>query len=153
MLFRSTIAPLAYGAYQAGALLSRFGGDLLVRRIGAAAVVAIGTCTGIAGLAIVVASPVPAVAIVGFFVTGLGLAILAPLAFASLAAAVPPAARDTAIARMNIANYLGAILGGGLIGAAASADHLRWAFAIPLVLVPVVLLAARSFRAADSAAV
>ncbi|MET0929442.1 MAG: MFS transporter [Aeromicrobium sp.] len=149
----TTVAPLAYGAYQGGALVSRFGGDLLVRRIGAAAVVVIGTCTGVAGLAGVVAAPVPVVAIVGFFVTGLGLAILAPLAFASLAAAVPPAARDVAIARMNIANYLGAILGGGLIGAAASADHLRWAFVIPLVLVPVVLFAARSFRTVDTEAV
>jgi len=149
----TTIAPLAYGAYQGGALVSRFGGDLLVRRIGAAAVVAIGTSTGIIGLLVVVTSPVPAVAIVGFFVVGLGLAILAPLSFASLAAAVPPAARDVAIARMNIANYLGAILGGGLIGAAASADHLRWAFVIPLVTVPVVLLVARSFRAGDTASV
>jgi MFS family permease len=145
----TSVAPLAYGAYQGGALVSRFGGDLLVRRIGAAAVVAIGTATGIVGLAGVVAAPAPGVAIVAFFVVGLGLAILAPLAFASLAAAVPPAARDVAIARMNIANYLGAILGGGLIGAAASADHLRWAFVIPLVLVPVVLLVARSFRAED----
>jgi len=149
----TTIAPLAYGAYQGGALISRFGGDLLVRRIGAAAVVAIGTSTGIIGLLVVVTSPVPAVAIVGFFVVGLGLAILAPLSFASLAAAVAPAARDVAIARMNIANYLGAILGGGLIGAAASADHLRWAFVIPLVTVPVVLLVARSFRAGDTASV
>ncbi len=146
----SGVAPLAYGAYQAGALVSRFGGDLLVRRIGAAAVVVIGTSTGIAGLVTVVAAPVPAVAIIGFFVVGLGLAILAPLSFAALAAAVPPAARDVAIARMNIANYVGAILGGGLIGAAASADHLRWAFVIPLAIVPVTLLFARSFRAAGT---
>lgn len=146
----TSVAPLAYGAYQGGALISRFGGDLLVRRIGAAKVVVIGCLTGIVGLATVVASAAPAMAIVGFFVTGLGLAILAPLAFAGLAGAVPARSLDVAIARMNIANYLGAILGGGLIGAAASADHLRWAFVIPLALVPVVLLCARSFRAADT---
>jgi MFS family permease len=144
----TSVAPLAYGAYQGGALVSRFGGDLVVRRMGAAAVVLIGTSVGLVGLLTVVVSPVPAVAIVGFFVTGLGLAILAPLSFAALAAAVPPGARDVAIARMNIANYLGAIMGGGLIGAAASAEHLRWAFVIPLVTVPVVLLTARAFGAA-----
>ena len=88
-------------------------------------------------------------AIGGFFTAGLGLAILAPLAFAALAGAVPAASLDVAIARMNIANYLGAILGGGLIGAAATADHLRWAFVIPLVLIPIVLLTTRSFRTAD----
>jgi len=92
-------------------------------------------------------------AIGGFFIVGLGLAILAPLSFAALAGAVPAASLDVAIARMNIANYLGAILGGGLIGAAASADHLRWAFVIPLVLVPIVLLLARSFRTADPAVI
>ncbi len=144
-----TVAPLAYGAYQAGALVSRFGGDFLVRRIGAPAVVAVGTTIGIVGLVTVVAAAAPFMAIGGFFIAGLGLAILAPLAFAALAGAVPAAALDVAIARMNIANYVGAILGGGLIGAAATADHLRWAFVIPLVLIPIVLLTARSFRTAD----
>ena len=144
-----TVAPLAYGAYQAGALVSRFGGDFLVRRIGAPAVVTIGTTVGIIGLGVVVAAAAPLMAIAGFFTAGLGLAILAPLAFAALAGAVPHAALDVAIARMNIANYLGAILGGGLIGAAATADHLRWAFVIPLVLIPIVLLTSREFRTAD----
>ncbi len=145
----ATVAPLAYGAYQVGALISRFGGDFLVRRIGAPAVVALGTTIGIAGLATVVSAAAPFMAIAGFFISGLGLAILAPLAFAALAGAVPATALDVAIARMNIANYVGAILGGGLIGAAATADHLRWAFVIPLVLIPIVLLTARSFRTAD----
>jgi len=64
---------------------------------------------------------------------------------------VGPAAVDVAIARLNIANYLGAILGGALIGAAASAHHLRWAFVIPLAIVPVVFLVAKQFRVADLA--
>jgi MFS family permease len=144
-----SVAPLAYGAYEAGALVSRFGGDFLVRRTGAPRVAATGTVIGVAGLAIVVTAAAPVMAIAGFFVAGLGLAILAPLSFAALAGAVPVASLDVAIARMNIANYLGAILGGGLIGAAASADHLRWAFVIPLALIPVVLIFARSFRTAD----
>lgn len=143
------VVPLGYAAYQAGALASRFGGDLLVRRWGAARVAAAGTTVGVAGLAVVVAAPLPAAAIAGFGVTGLGLAILAPLSFAALAAAVPTSALDAAIARMNIANYVGAILGGGIIGAAASSGHLRWAFVIPLVLVPIVWLTVRSFPGPD----
>lgn len=147
----TSVAPLAYGAYQAGALLSRFGGDFVVRSIGARKVVVMGTVVGVVGLAVVVTAVSPAMAIGGFFVTGLGLAILAPLSFAALAGAVPAASLDVAIARMNIANYVGAILGGGLIGAAASADHLRWAFVIPLALIPLVLVLGRSFRTADAA--
>lgn len=140
------VVPLGYAAYQAGALASRFGGDFLVRSRGAARVASAGTGVGVLGLVMVVAAPVPVVAIIGFFVTGLGLAILAPLSFAALSAAVPAPALDVAIARMNIANYLGAILGGGVIGAAASAGHLRWAFVIPLGLVPLIWLSVRAFR-------
>lgn len=55
-----------------------------------------------------------------------------------------------AIARLNIANYLGAILGSGLIGAAAAGGQLRWAFIVPLALIPFVLLVAKSVGTADS---
>lgn len=144
-----SIAPLAFAAYEAGALLSRFGGDFLVRRHGAVPVVRIGTLIGIAGLVGVAAAPVPTLAIVGFFFAGLGLAILAPLAFAAIGGAVGPDGLDVAIARLNIANYLGAILGSGLIGAAATGGQLRWAFVIPLALLPVVLVVAKAFRSAD----
>lgn len=145
-----SIAPLAFAAYEAGALISRFGGDFLVRRHGAVPVVRIGTLIGIAGLLGVVAAPVPGLAIVGFFFAGLGLAILAPLAFAAIGGAVGPDGVDVAIARLNIANYLGAILGSGLIGAAATGGQLRWAFVVPLALIPLVLVVAKSFRTADS---
>jgi MFS family permease len=146
-----SVAPLAFAAYETGAIVSRFGGDLLVRRRGDVFVVRLGVALGIAGLVGVVAAPAPPLAIAGFFVVGLGLAILAPLSFAAIAGAVGPAAVDVAIARLNIANYLGAILGGALIGAAASAHYLRWAFVIPLVMLPAVLLVAKAFSAADVA--
>ncbi|HEY5180333.1 MAG TPA: MFS transporter, partial [Dermatophilaceae bacterium] len=144
-----SVAPFAFAAYETGAIVSRFGGDFLVRRHGAAFVVRLGASIGVAGLVGVVAAPAPPLAIAGFFVVGLGLAILAPLSFGATAVAVGSAAVDVAIARLNIANYLGAILGGALIGAAASSHHLRWAFVIPLAIVPVVLVVAKEFRAVD----
>jgi MFS family permease len=145
------VAPLAFAAYETGAIVSRFGGDFLVRRRGDVFVVRLGTAIGVAGLLGVVAAPAPPLAIAGFFVVGLGLAILVPLSFAAIAGAVGPAAVDVAIARLNIANYLGAILGGALIGAAASSNLLRWAFVIPLAIVPVVFLVAKAFSVADVA--
>lgn len=147
----TSIAPLAFAAYQAGALISRFGGDFLVRRHGAVPVVRIGAIIGMAGLVGVVAAPIPGLAIVGFFFAGLGLAVIAPLAFAAIGGAVGHDGVDVAIARLNIANYLGAILGSALIGAAATSGRLRWAFVIPLALMPLVLVVAKSFRTADSA--
>lgn len=146
-----TVAPLGYAAYQVGALVSRFGGDHVVRRVGLVPVVVGGVLVGTLGYLGVVLAQDPAVAIVAFFVAALGTAVLAPLAFAALAAAVPARALDVAIARMNIANYVGAILGGGVIGAVAEGGALRWAFVVPLVLVPLVLVSARAFAGAPRA--
>ena len=140
-----TLAPLGYAAYQAGALVSRFGGDVVVRRVGARPVVVAAVAIGTLGYLAVVLAPTPAVAIGAFFVAALGTAVLAPLAFAALGDAVPERALDVAVARMNLANYLGAIIGGGVIGAVAGGGALRWAFLVPLALVPLVLLTARSF--------
>jgi len=96
-----SVAPFAFAAYETGAIVSRFGGDFLVRRHGAAFVVRLGATIGVAGLVGVVAAPAPPLAIAGFFVTGLGLAILAPLSFGATAVAVGPAAVDVAIARLK----------------------------------------------------
>lgn len=147
------LAPLGYAAYQAGALVSRLAGDHLVRRLGATPVVAGGTLLGVVGFLAVLLAPGPVLAVAAFGLAGLGIAVIAPLGFAAVGAAVPPEAVDAAIARMNIANYVGAILGGALIGAVAEGGELRWAFVVPLVLVAPILLLARSFRAADRTAV
>ncbi|MCX6406217.1 MAG: MFS transporter [Propionibacteriales bacterium] len=141
----SWLVPLGYAAYQVGALVSRLLGDQLVRRVGASRVVAGGAFLGVVGFAVVLAAPVAVLAVPGFLVAGLGIAVIAPLAFAAVGAAVPPEAADAAIARMNIANYVGAILGGAVIGAVAQGGWLRVAFLVPLVLVAPILLLSRAF--------
>ncbi len=142
------VVPLGYAAYQVGALASRVVGDQLVRRVGAARVVAGGAALGLVGFVGVVAAPDASVAVPAFLVAGLGIAVVAPLSFAAVGAAVPPEAADAAIARMNIANYVGAILGGAVIGAVAQGGSLRLAFLVPLVLVAPILLLARAFDGA-----
>src|SRR5674476_842355 len=52
-----SVAPLAFAAYETGAIVSRFGGDFLVRRRGPPFVVRLGAGTGVAGLVGVVAAP------------------------------------------------------------------------------------------------
>lgn len=145
----AALVPLGYAAYQGGALASRLAGDLVVRRVGAPPVVLGGTVLGVLGFAGVVAASTPVLAVVAFAVAGLGIAVLAPLAFAALAGSVRDEAVDEAVARMNVANYVGAILGGGLVGAVAEAGDVRWAFVVPLVLVAPIALLARRFRTAD----
>ncbi|MGH3423698.1 MAG: MFS transporter [Nocardioidaceae bacterium] len=143
------IAPLGYGAYQAGAVVSRLAGDQFVRRYGAVPVVRVATVVGVVALAAVVAAPTPWFAIAAFALLGLGLSVVVPLAFAA-AGSLDAADSDAAIARVNVFNYAGNIVGGALIGAVATAGSLRWIFVVPLVLVPVVLVVSRAFAPALS---
>ena len=146
------LAPLAYGAYQATSLVSRLTGDQLVRRWGAVPVVRLAAATGTVGLLLVVLAPGPALAIAGFAVLGLGLAVVAPLTFAAagvLAGGSTPAQRraraDALVARLNPFNYLGFVLGGVLTGLVSSAGSLRWGYLVPLVLTAVLIVLAPAF--------
>jgi MFS family permease len=93
------------------------------------------------------------VAVVGFFVTGGGVAVVAPLSFSAAARIAgegepDPVLRharvDAVIARFNQFNYVGALLGAvmtGLVGA----GNLRIGFAVPMVLILALLPLARAF--------
>lgn len=142
------VAPLGYAAYQVGAVVSRLVGDRFVVRYGAVRVVRTGTVVGLVGLALVVVSPQPWMAIAAFALMGLGLPVIIPLAFAA-AGNLPGTDADVAIARLNLFNYLGNIIGAALIGALATEGALRWIYVVPLVLVPLILLVARAFAPAQ----
>ncbi|MEU9866782.1 MFS transporter [Actinomadura sp. NPDC048021] len=141
------VAPLGYVAYQVTMVVSRAVADLAVRRSGAVRVVRIGGLVGVLGMAGVVAAPNAAVAIAAFAVAGLGLSVIAPVSF-SAAGRVDPTGLGVAVARVNIFNYVGFVLGAAVVGAIAplSADHgLRIAFIVPTALILVVFATAKGF--------
>ncbi|MFI0410938.1 MFS transporter [Actinomadura sp. 3N508] len=141
------IAPLGYVAYQVTMVISRAVADLAVRRSGPVRVVRIGGAVGLAGMIGVVAAPNAAAAIAAFAVAGLGLAVIAPVSF-SAAGRVDPTGLGVAVARVNIFNYVGFVLGAAVVGAIAplSADHgLRLAFIVPTALILVVFATAKGF--------
>ncbi|WP_425955569.1 MFS transporter [Xylanimonas sp. McL0601] len=140
-----TVAPLGLSAYLACQLLARVGADAQVNRTGPAWTVRFGGALGALGLVLVAAAPAPWVAIAGFGLTGLGLAVVVPLAF-SAADAHDPTHSGVAVARVNLFNYAGFVLGAALIGGIAEVSSLRWAFAVPAVLAVGVILLAPSFR-------
>ncbi|GCD19108.1 MFS transporter [Cellulomonas algicola] len=144
------IAPLGYAAYLATTLVSRVAGDPLVRRHGRAAVVRVAAVVGATGLVLVVVAPGTPVALLGFAVTGAGLGVVAPLCF-SAAGALAPGHADAVVARLNIFNYVGAVLGGVLVGAIGSGSTLRAGFVVPVLLVVAVAVVAPRFgrRSAD----
>jgi MFS family permease len=158
----NSAAALGYALYQATALFSRLTGDLAVRRIGAVTTVRIGAAIGIVGSVLVVTAPGPVVAILGFGLCGLGLPVVAPLCFSAAGAAVrahhldstpqqEASAVDSVIARLNVFNYLGVLLGAVLIGAIASAANYRIGFIVSVLLAASMVFLARGFAPASAA--
>jgi MFS family permease len=111
-------------------------------------VLRVGAVVGCVGLVTVVAAPGWPVAVLGFTVTGAGMAVVAPLSFSAAGriAAGSPAGTDAVIARFNQFNYVGALLGAVLTGVVGS-DSLRFGFVVPAVLVLALLPLARAFAA------
>ena len=126
-------AALAMAAYQITALVSRLTGDYWVRRFGEITVVRAGAAISVVGLLVAVLAQAPAVAIAGFFIVGLGAPVIAPLSFSAAGRLAPPDQTDAVIARINLFNYAGTILGGAVIGAVAWATDLRIGFVVPLL--------------------
>lgn len=138
------VSTVPYNVYMVMTLLGRGLGDLGVRRFGAVAVVRAGSVVGALGFAVVAVAPGAWVGILGFTVLGLGLCVIVPQTFAA-AGRLFPGASDAAVARLNIFNYVGFLIGSPLVGALGDAWNYRGAMLVPMVLVLVTLLYARSF--------
>ncbi|GAA4097465.1 MFS transporter [Nonomuraea soli] len=145
----AAVIPLAYAAYQATTLLVRLGGDVAVRRYGPAAIVRIGGAVATAGFAGIVFAPTQPLAIAAFALTGVGLAVVAPQSF-SAAGRLDPGGTGVAIARVNLFNYVGFIVGAALVGGLADAAGMRAAFAAPLVLAAAIIVLAPGFQPTTS---
>ncbi|MFG2414222.1 MFS transporter [Streptomyces goshikiensis] len=140
------LATVPYNVYMVTTLLGRAAGDVGVRRFGAVAVVRAGTVVAAAGFAVVAAAPGAWAGMLGFTLLGIGLCVIVPQTFAA-AGRLFPGASDTAIARLNIFNYVGFLIGSPLVGGIGDAWSYRGAMLVPMGLVLVTLLYARSFGA------
>ncbi|MGI8418338.1 MAG: hypothetical protein ACR2P2_19500 [Nakamurella sp.] len=114
----------------------------------------VGTVVAMVALAVVVFAQSWPVGLIGFFVLGLGVAVIAPLSFSAAAAiaregvddpATVRARVDSVIARFNQFNYAGALLGAVMTGI-FGAGTLRIGFAVPMVLIVGILPLATAFR-------
>ncbi|MBD3008090.1 MFS transporter [Streptomyces sp. 5-10] len=138
------LATVPYNVYMVTTLLGRSFGDLGVRRFGAVAVVRAGALLAGGGFAVVAAAPGAWVGMAGFTLLGLGLCVLVPQTFAA-AGRLFPGASDAAVARLNIFNYVGFLIGSPLVGALGGAWNYRAAMLVPMALVLMTIRYARSF--------
>lgn len=146
LLASASTAALGVAAYQGAGLVSRLTGDFWVRRHGEIAVVRVGAAIGAVGLVVVVFATGPTMAIIGFLVVGLGAPVVAPLCFSAAGHLTSPDRTDAVVARLNLFNYAGTVIGGGIVGAVAAVSNLRVGFVIPLVFAVALILLAPAFR-------
>jgi predicted MFS family arabinose efflux permease len=138
------LATLPYNVYMVTTLLGRAVGDLGVRRFGAVAVVRGGSVLAAVGFAVVAVAPGAWWGMFGFTLLGLGLCVIVPQTFAA-AGRMFPGASDVAVARLNVFNYVGFLVGSPLVGVLGDAWSYRGAMLVPMVLVLATLVYARSF--------
>ncbi|MDV5146511.1 MFS transporter [Streptomyces sp. SBC-4] len=143
------LATVPYNAYMVTTLLGRAVGDFGVRKLGAATVVRCGAVLAALGFAVVAVAPGAGVGIAGFTVLGLGLSVIVPQTFAA-AGRLFPGASDAAVARLNVFNYVGFLVGSPLVGALGDAWSYRGAMLVPMVLVLVTVVYATSFGSREA---
>ncbi|MFF3341423.1 MFS transporter [Streptomyces flavidovirens] len=138
-------ATLPYNVYMVTTLVGRAVGDFGVRRFGAVAVVRGGALLAAGGFAVVAGAPGVGTGMVGFTMLGFGLCVIVPQTFAAAGRLFPGAASDAAVARLNVFNYVGFLVGAPLVGALGDGWSYRGAMLVPMGLVLVTLVYARSF--------
>ncbi|WP_326629373.1 MULTISPECIES: MFS transporter [unclassified Streptomyces] len=138
------LSTVPYNVYMVTTLLGRAVGDFGVRRFGAVAVVRFGSVLAAAGFGVVAVASGAWIGMLGFTMLGLGLCVIVPQTFAA-AGRMFPGASDTAIARLNVFNYVGFLVGSPLVGALGDAWSYRGAMLVPMVLVLATLVYAKSF--------
>ena len=110
--------------------------------------VAVASVIASAGLVGVAFAPGEWAAIAAFAVVGLGISPILPLAFTA-AARHDPQHTGVAVARVNVGNYVGFVLGAPLVGVIAEFSSLRVGFGVLAVVALLMLLTAPAFGTRD----
>ena len=134
-------AAVGFAAFSGMMTLGRGLGDRLIHRYGVVQVIRVCGVTATAGIAAALATPVPAVAVVGFAAFGAGLSIVVPQVFAAGGRA-DPLRPGSGLAKVVGLGYAGMAAGPAVIGLIASRIGLRLALAILIALAAWIVLAA-----------
>lgn len=139
------VAGLGFAGMSVAMAAGRFAGDRVVERFGPVAVLRVGALIGALGMTLALATPWPAVSVLGFTLFGVGVAPVAPVTF-SAAGNTPGVPAAWAISRVTGIAYIGLLAGPPMIGFIAHHTSLTTALAIPAVLVAIIALTAGAVR-------
>ncbi|MGX1882167.1 MFS transporter [Streptomyces sp. NPDC055287] len=126
------VAAASTTAFALTMAVARLAGDRVVDRFGPVRTVRVGGVAATAGGVLVVAAPHPALAMAGFALIGLGVAVVVPLAFA--AAGRSGSNPSQAIAGVATITYTSGLIAPSAIGAVADATSLVVSFGLVTVL-------------------
>lgn len=146
LLASTSTAALGVAAYQVAGFFSRVTADFWTRKFGAVRVVLAGGLIATAGMLLTITAQSIPVALTGLGITGLGASVIAPLCFSAAAELSTERSLDVIIARLNLFNYAGTILGGVVIGSVLALTDARIALGIPLLACIGLMVLSGSFR-------
>lgn len=139
-----TVAAASTTGFALTMAVARLVGDRVIDRFGAVRTVRVGGFVATAGGLMVVAAPHPALAMAGFALLGLGVAVVVPLAFAAAGRSGPNAGQ--AIAGVATVTYTSGLIAPSAIGAIADATSLVVSFCLVTALASVLILTAGVLR-------
>ncbi|WP_371501994.1 MFS transporter [Kitasatospora sp. NBC_00374] len=137
-------AAACYSAFAATMAAARLAGDAVVRRFGPVRTVRLGGATAALGGLLVVAAGTPYLAIPGFALIGIGIAVVVPLAFAAAGRAGTNPSQS--IAGVATITYTSGLVAPAIVGGIAQASSLTASFAVVTVLVAALVPGAHALR-------
>ncbi|MFF2076011.1 MFS transporter [Kitasatospora sp. NPDC058162] len=143
----ATVAAASYTAFALTMAVSRLAGDAVIRRLGAVRTSRLSGAVATLGGVLVVAADTPALAIPGFALIGVGVAVIVPLAFA--AAGRIGSNPSQSIAGVATVTYTSGLIAPAVIGALAQATSLTVSFGLVTLLALALLLSAGALRRAE----
>jgi fucose permease len=138
------VAAIAFTAFALAMMTGRLGGDRVIRRFGPVLSVRFGGLVATLGAVLVLIARVPVLAIVGFGLIGIGVAVVVPLAFTTAGNIGPNPAQ--AIAGVATIAYGSGLAAPAAIGGIAHVSSLSVSFAVVGILCLVMLLGAGAMR-------
>ena len=138
----SAQAALGYVAFSTATTICRLTGDIFVRRLGSTIMLMAGGLLISLGMTLVLIPQTFTISLIGFALTGIGLANLIPIAF-SRSGNLPGVSSGTGIAVISVCGYGGFLLGPPIIGSLAEIYGLPAALSLLIAFGVIMLLSAK----------
>ncbi len=128
-----TISPLGLSAFATAMTIGRVFGDRIRMLLGDRKMILLGGLIALCGISLSLVLPLPYVTITGFFLVGIGLSTIVPIAY-SIAGNVKELPPGVGLAMVTTVGYSGFLIGPPFIGFIADWQNLRVALSVIALL-------------------